>query len=133
MMNKPEWKVTVQQKCHCSFTNVKVRCPGFDSVVKPSPFIISKSGPDLCLLDYGNSIRTFHFTYGSDQPIAFVPYSFVENCSWMNELLLIASLIIIKPWRGAEIFSVLINYWKLINTIMLLLYVECFYIITVFN
>ncbi|CAA2960613.1 uncharacterized protein LOC111383817 [Olea europaea var. sylvestris] len=81
MMNKPEWKVTVQQKCHCSFTNVKVRCPGFDSVVKPSPFIISKSGPDLCLLDYGNSIGTFHFTYGSDQPIAFVPYSFVENCS----------------------------------------------------
>ncbi|CAI9756263.1 unnamed protein product [Fraxinus pennsylvanica] len=81
IQNKPEWKVTVHQKCPCSFTNVQVRCPGIDSVVKPSPFIISKSGPGLCLLNNGNSLRTFDFTYGSDQPIAFVPFSFEEACS----------------------------------------------------
>ncbi|XP_022882269.1 protein TAPETUM DETERMINANT 1-like [Olea europaea var. sylvestris] len=84
--NKPEWKVTVTNKCLCSFLQVTLLCPGFDSVktIKPSPKFVSKNGPKSCLINDGSPIyggKTFKFTYASDQEIAFAPFSFLEACS----------------------------------------------------
>ncbi|CAI9784936.1 unnamed protein product [Fraxinus pennsylvanica] len=84
--NKPEWKVTVTNKCICSFLQVMLLCPGFDSVetIKPTSKLVSKIGPKLCLINDGSPIyggKTFVFTYASDQEIAYAPFSFQEACS----------------------------------------------------
>ncbi|CAA2968535.1 Beta-1,3-N-Acetylglucosaminyltransferase family [Olea europaea subsp. europaea] len=79
-----ESKVTITNKCVCSFLEVTLLCPGFDSVKKiDPPSAVSMNGRN-CLINNGNPIyggKTFEFTYTSDVEIAFAPLSFREACS----------------------------------------------------
>ncbi|KAG2301781.1 hypothetical protein Bca52824_030432 [Brassica carinata] len=67
VQNKPVWKVTVNNPCRCPLTNLKLSCPGFQSVV---PVDTLANTGDVCLLK--KDIRgDFVFKYVWDTSFEF--------------------------------------------------------------
>ncbi|CAK9155216.1 unnamed protein product, partial [Ilex paraguariensis] len=44
IQDKPEWNVTIANPEICTLLAVKLSCPGFQTVEKVDPLILSKSG-----------------------------------------------------------------------------------------
>jgi len=81
---KPEWSVTVTNKCPCAQTNVVLNCAGFQSVesVDPSVLTLSKGG-NFCLLTPGQPLNkngVVRFKYAWDHQFSFHPTSTQSSC-----------------------------------------------------
>lgn len=59
VMNKPVWKVTLNNPCRCPLTNLKLSCTGFESVV---PVDMLTKTADVCLLK-NDILGDFVFKY----------------------------------------------------------------------
>ncbi|KAG2562247.1 hypothetical protein PVAP13_8KG238701 [Panicum virgatum] len=78
-----EIAVTVENRCICTQSNVKLACKGFSSSVHVYPAgILQTDGNGLCSLGGGNSIgNAVKFSYWSTAQISFAPVSSTIGCS----------------------------------------------------
>ncbi|KAE9601149.1 hypothetical protein Lal_00023808 [Lupinus albus] len=79
---KPEWVVTVTNKCVCVQANVMLNCKGFQTEEKIDPSILKVSGNE-CLLNFGNAITNnpVTFKYASNNRFPLNPVSSEIACS----------------------------------------------------
>ncbi|KAL5203884.1 hypothetical protein ABZP36_008755 [Zizania latifolia] len=82
----PEYQVTVENRCICTQTDVKVSCAGFDSPLPVDPAVIRPDGDgsDLCTLNNGGAVTNdakLSFTYAGKTEVSFAPVSSTVNCS----------------------------------------------------
>ncbi|XP_022748827.1 TPD1 protein homolog 1-like [Durio zibethinus] len=81
--NKPEWKVTISNRCSCSQSELKLSCNGFQTVETIDPSVLAKSGGE-CLVNNGQPVPPFgdfNFNYAWDTSFPFSPLSSHINCS----------------------------------------------------
>lgn len=81
---KPEWMVTVYNKCVCCISLLKVRCTGFKSAEPTDPSKILPQGNE-CLINGGQPVAagsSISFSYAWDPPFIFWPASatFSRGC-----------------------------------------------------
>ncbi|KAF5748127.1 putative Beta-1 3-N-Acetylglucosaminyltransferase family protein [Tripterygium wilfordii] len=79
--SRPEFRVTISNKCSCTQLHVTLSCDGFQSV-KPVGGL-TKTGSS-CLVNNGQPIyaqNTFTFTYAWDAAFPFKPLSSSVACS----------------------------------------------------
>ncbi|KAK7247044.1 hypothetical protein RIF29_41920 [Crotalaria pallida] len=79
---KPEWIVTITNKCVCSQNNAKLNCKGFQTIEPIDPSILRVSG-NVCLVDNGNAIYrdSISFKYAWDNSFPLNPFSSEIACS----------------------------------------------------
>ncbi|KAK7395340.1 hypothetical protein VNO78_15892 [Psophocarpus tetragonolobus] len=79
---KPEWSVTVTNKCPCVHKNVILSCTGFQSTEPINPLVL-KVSPRGCLLNAGQPLYRddIKFKYAWDQQFPFKPLSSQISCS----------------------------------------------------
>ncbi|KAE9601146.1 hypothetical protein Lal_00023941 [Lupinus albus] len=79
---KPEWFVSITNKCDCVQVNVKLNCQGFQTVQKIDPSILMVLGNDECLLNFGNALYNdpITFKYAWDKPFPLNPVSSELDC-----------------------------------------------------
>ncbi|XP_057416144.1 uncharacterized protein LOC130710797 [Lotus japonicus] len=82
VQGKPEWIVSITNKCACVQSDVMLNCRSFKTVEKIDPSVLQVLG-DECLINYGNPIYhdAFNFTYAWDRPTSFFPISSQISCS----------------------------------------------------
>ncbi|XP_057450752.1 uncharacterized protein LOC130742666 [Lotus japonicus] len=82
VQGKPEYSVSITNKCACVQSDVKLNCRGFKTVEKIDPSLLQVLG-DECLVNYGNSIYrdAVNFTYAWDRPFPLFPISSQISCS----------------------------------------------------
>uniref|UniRef100_A0A0D9XSH4 Uncharacterized protein n=1 Tax=Leersia perrieri TaxID=77586 RepID=A0A0D9XSH4_9ORYZ len=79
--------VTVENRCICTQTNMKLSCAGFDeSAVRGEPGVISRDAGagDLCTLVGGGPVTndsSVSFDYAGKTSVSFTPVSSTINCS----------------------------------------------------
>ncbi|KAF0896373.1 hypothetical protein E2562_021904 [Oryza meyeriana var. granulata] len=81
--DEPFYHVTVENRCICTQTDVKLSCAGFDSPMHVDPSIIRRDG-DLCTLNDGGPVtndRTVSFYYAGKTRVSFAPVSSTISCS----------------------------------------------------
>ncbi|CAK9175739.1 unnamed protein product [Ilex paraguariensis] len=83
IQDKPEWNVTIANPQTCTLWAVKLSCPGFQTVEKVDPLILSKSG-DICTINndlpiYGYT--SINFTYAWDHIFPMKQVSSKVACS----------------------------------------------------
>lgn len=85
---EPEYHVTVENRCICTQTGVKLSCAGFDSSpTRVDPSIIRHDGGgggDLCTLNGGGPVtngRSVSFYYAGKTRVSFTPVSSTVSCS----------------------------------------------------
>ncbi|XP_054806236.1 protein TAPETUM DETERMINANT 1-like [Prosopis cineraria] len=72
VQNKPEWIVTIENKCTCVQLDLKLNCEGFQTVenIDPSVFKVSRDG--LCLVNNGQTVYneplTFKYAWDNSFP-----------------------------------------------------------------
>ncbi|KAK7318986.1 hypothetical protein RJT34_03696 [Clitoria ternatea] len=74
VQGKPEWKVTVTNKCACGQKNVILNCDGFQTVEPLNPLILTVSNPGpYCLVTPGYPIYrdpvTFNYAWDVSFPL----------------------------------------------------------------
>ncbi|KAF7837055.1 protein TAPETUM DETERMINANT 1-like [Senna tora] len=79
--SKPEWAVTITNKCSCVQLNVALTCQGFQTVENVDASILSVSGDDCLVLKpiYGPNPVTFKYAW--DYAFPFTPKSSQIACS----------------------------------------------------
>ncbi|KAK7368398.1 hypothetical protein VNO80_10423 [Phaseolus coccineus] len=81
---KPEWSVTVTNKCSCAQTNVILNCSGFQSLESIDPSVLTVStNTGFCLLTPGQLINkdgivSFKYTWGNQ--FSLNPISSQSSC-----------------------------------------------------
>ncbi|TKY59944.1 TAPETUM DETERMINANT 1 [Spatholobus suberectus] len=82
VQGKPEWSVTIANKCPCVQKNVILNCKGFQSVEHINPSLLRVSH-NVCLVNGGQSIygNVVKFTYVWDQAFPLNPISSEISCS----------------------------------------------------
>ncbi|KAK7395342.1 hypothetical protein VNO78_15894 [Psophocarpus tetragonolobus] len=82
VQGKPEWSVSITNKCHCIQGDVILACKGFQSLEPVNPSIL-KVSPNGCLLNSGKPIQKngVNFKYVSDQQYPFKPISSGYLCT----------------------------------------------------
>jgi len=82
IQGKPEWNVTITNKCPCPVKNVVLSCREFQSIEPINPSILSVQG-DLCLVNAGQPIYndTIQFKYSRDTIVLLFTKSFDLFCS----------------------------------------------------
>ncbi|WVZ16435.1 hypothetical protein V8G54_009607 [Vigna mungo] len=78
---KPEWTVTITNRCACVQTNVQLNCKGFQTVEAVDPQFLKVSG-DVCLVNSGKPLfnGAIVFGYASDTQFPLNPISSNINC-----------------------------------------------------
>ncbi|CAL0329692.1 unnamed protein product [Lupinus luteus] len=78
---KPEWVVSITNKCDCVQVNVRLNCQGFQTVEKVDPSILKVLGNE-CLLNFGNAISKdpITFKYAWDNSFPLNPVSSELDC-----------------------------------------------------
>ncbi|XP_057416331.1 uncharacterized protein LOC130710952 [Lotus japonicus] len=80
VQGKPEWIVSITNKCACVQSNIKLYCRGFKTVEKIDPSLLQVLG-DECHINNGNPIHdAFSFTYAWDRPTSLFPISSQISC-----------------------------------------------------
>ncbi|RDY06787.1 Protein TAPETUM DETERMINANT 1, partial [Mucuna pruriens] len=82
VQGKPEWGVTITNKCPCVQKNVVLNCTGFQSVEPINPSLL-RIRNNVCLVNsgqtiYGNDVK---FKYAWDHPFPLNPISSDIFCS----------------------------------------------------
>ncbi|CAL0329689.1 unnamed protein product [Lupinus luteus] len=82
IQGKPEWVVTITNKCTCVQVNVLLNCQGFQTVEEIDPSILKVSGKE-CLVNFGNAISKdpITFKYAWDKSFPLNPISSEIACS----------------------------------------------------
>ncbi|RDX62588.1 hypothetical protein CR513_59063, partial [Mucuna pruriens] len=84
VQGKPEWNVTITNKCSCVQNNVILNCTGFQSTETIDPTILTVSlSSGFCLVTPGQSIYTepVKFKYAWDHQFSLNPISSEIACS----------------------------------------------------
>ncbi|OIV90552.1 hypothetical protein TanjilG_14798 [Lupinus angustifolius] len=82
IQGKPEWLVTVTNNCHCGQSQVILNCRGYKTVEPVDPNILTYSGTDYCLINYGKPIykQPVTFKYAWDEAFSMSPNSSQMAC-----------------------------------------------------
>ncbi|KAE9610466.1 hypothetical protein Lal_00006219 [Lupinus albus] len=82
IQGKPEWSVTVTNNCECGQSQVILNCRGYKTVEPVDPNILTYSGTDYCLINYGKPInkQPVSFKYAWDQAFSMTPNSSKIAC-----------------------------------------------------
>ncbi|XP_006662959.1 TPD1 protein homolog 1B-like [Oryza brachyantha] len=83
---EPEYHVTVENRCICTQTDVRVSCAGFQYPMPVDPSVIRRDGGDgdLCILNGGGPVtndRAVSFYYAGKTRVSFAPVSSTVDCS----------------------------------------------------
>ncbi|XP_028760725.1 protein TAPETUM DETERMINANT 1-like [Neltuma alba] len=83
VQNKPEWMVTIENKCTCVQLNLKLKCNGFQTVENIDPSVFQVSSDGLCLVNNGQPVYTkpITFKYAWDNSFPLTPSSSTIACS----------------------------------------------------
>ncbi|KAI9125538.1 hypothetical protein K1719_002956 [Acacia pycnantha] len=83
VQNKPEWMVTIENKCTCVQLNLKLKCGGFQTVENIDPSVFKVSSDGLCLVNNGQSVynKPVTFKYAWDNSFPLTPSSSTIACS----------------------------------------------------
>ncbi|KAF1876247.1 hypothetical protein Lal_00006878 [Lupinus albus] len=84
IQGKPEWLVTVSNNClRCGQSQVTLNCRGYKTVEPVDPNILTYSGTDYCLINYGKPIykqQPVTFKYAWYPAFSLSPNSSQINC-----------------------------------------------------
>ncbi|CAL0324932.1 unnamed protein product [Lupinus luteus] len=82
IQGKSEWLVTVTNNCQCSQSQGILNCPGYKTVEPVDPNILTYSGTDYCLINYGKPIykQPITFKYAWDTTFSMSPNSSQITC-----------------------------------------------------
>ncbi|CAL0324936.1 unnamed protein product [Lupinus luteus] len=82
IQGKPEWLVTVTNNCQCGQSQVILNCRGYKTVEPVDPNILTYSGTDYCLINYGKPIykQPITFKYAWDTAFSMSPNSSQITC-----------------------------------------------------
>ncbi|KAL9439994.1 hypothetical protein AB3S75_018790 [Citrus x aurantiifolia] len=81
---KQEWRVTLNNTCICTQSELKLSCKGFQTVVPIDPSIIAISGDECTVVNNGKpfyGFTTLSFNYAWDTSFPFKPVSSQISCS----------------------------------------------------
>ncbi|KAL9328840.1 hypothetical protein ACSQ67_003843 [Phaseolus vulgaris] len=81
---KPEWSVTITNKCPCAQTNVILNCTGFQSLESIDPSVLTLSHTGFCLLTPAQPINKYgivSFKYTWEKQFSLNPISSQSSCS----------------------------------------------------
>ncbi|KAI9125841.1 hypothetical protein K1719_003259 [Acacia pycnantha] len=83
VQNKPEWMVTIENKCTCVQLDLKLKCDGFQTVENIDPSVFEVSSDGLCLVNSGQPVynEPVTFKYAWDNSFPLTPSSSTVACS----------------------------------------------------
>ncbi|KAG5038353.1 hypothetical protein AAZX31_07G174800, partial [Glycine max] len=82
VQGKPEWSVTIINKCQCAQKNVILNCRGFQSIERIDPLLLTISlSTGFCLVKPGQLIyNDVEFKYAWDHQFPLNPISSMSFC-----------------------------------------------------
>lgn len=89
VQNKPEWKVTIQNKCVCTQQDIELDCKGFQTTepIDPSILAVNQNATGECLIVkdggilHGSRVDQVVFNYAWDTQFPFKAIATSSLCS----------------------------------------------------